>query len=70
MSERYKIFCEVDKHIDVSRERVKLKGYRLYVIENWLLSTGKFYCTYLHQTKNPKDQVIFVLLLFQVGARI
>ena len=51
------MFCSVDKNIDLAKDNITLPGFKLYAIESWVLQPGRFYATYLHRTKDPKDQV-------------
>jgi len=55
--ERYRLFCSVDKNFDLAKDNVLLSGYRLYAIEQWVAQPGRFYCTFLQHTKDPKDTV-------------
>ena len=40
------------------KENIDLIGYKLYAIEDWISKPGRFYCTYLQQTKDKNDKVI------------
>eukprot|EP00163_Fabomonas_tropica_P000798 TRINITY_DN1057_c0_g1_i4.p1 TRINITY_DN1057_c0_g1~~TRINITY_DN1057_c0_g1_i4.p1 ORF type:complete len:928 (-),score=182.81 TRINITY_DN1057_c0_g1_i4:44-2491(-) len=55
--ERCKRWAAVDRHIDMIDDHVTLKGYRMFVVEEWIGDRSKFSHVIITVSDNPEDVI-------------